>query len=654
MDNEIETTMDAFRGNPNALMQRFQQGNQLIDLLALQKLKSEKEAAARDMQMKMQTNPNTIKQQREQEVLDMTKKEVIDQTSGLMALNKAKQQNNLKKVASAGIPGQPAPNLRTMAGGGIVNFQAGGDAYEKLIEERIREILADNTLGQAEKQAAIAKLKEPKAQPEGIQKILGDKLIADQEFDDKVFGLGVGKSRGDTIPLIPGANPLADPGFKDTEYGKLAQRNIADIASQIGGPEVNTRPDPFAIGKGKIPPDRKGGDSVVEGIPGLILDDEEKPDKKLTAPDAGITGIAAPTVKYDSPLKKIRKEVDDLKRDDDTYAIQDVDDIRKKGRKEFLEEKGIADLIPGLEKAREKETAGIEQLIAGKESFYKDMQDPDKLRNRQLRAALAGAAGQGTFGTTGAGITRASLAEEKAQETFKVKGFQDVFGDKKKLVEDIGKDEAAILGKSFEITKAAFDIGEKRGKTAAIENAAAKTARAKLDSTVLNAVSKDAEMFFKQDVTNADFKQKANIAHAKLMSQAADRSVKVDIANLQAELGRQKNSLLAEANKIKSAASLRDFRTKLFTGTQKIVADLKSKYKSVYVKAAQAARQIPGGKKGEEQAKALMAEMEAFIKSDTASLQAVTNGIIKDLEQNIGGGGGGTSPGFKSGSLKVK
>ena len=45
---------------------------------------------------------------------------------------------------------------------------------------------------------------------------------------------------------------------------------------------------------------------------------------------------------------------------------------------------------------------------------------------------------------------------------------------------------------------------------------------------MLNAVSKDAEMFYKQDVDNATFKQRANIAHAKLMSQAADREVKVD------------------------------------------------------------------------------------------------------------------------------
>ena len=454
-----------------------------------------------------------------------------------------------------------------------------------------------------------------------------------------MFGAGVGKSRGDTIPLIPGANPLADPGFKDTQYGKLAQRNIANIASQMGGPEVDTTPDPFAIGVGGIPK-KPLPEFVMDYGYGTLGTGEEPEDDKLTAPKSGIAAIDAPQVKYDSPLGKIRGEVKKLKETDDTYGLQDLDKVRKKGRDEFTD--ATKDIIPGLESIQRTKQSDLEQLIAGKEKFYEDIQDPDKLRDRQLRAALAGAAGQATFGTTGAGITRASLAEEKAQEDFKVKGFQDIFGDKKALIKEVGKDKADIIGKSFEITKGAFDIGEKRGKTAAVENAAAKTARAKLDATVLNAVSKDAEMFYKQDVDNATFKQRANIAHAKLMSQAADREVKVDIANLQAELGRQKNALTAEANKIKSAASLRDFRVKLFTGTQKIIGDIKSKYQKIYVKAAEDARAL-GGKKGEERARELIKQMNAFIKADIASLQAVTNGIIKDLEQNISGGGGTTN-----------
>ena len=639
MDNEVQTRINAFRDNPNALMQKFQKGQQLIDLLALQKLKSEKEAAARDMQIKMQNNPNTIKAQREKEVLDMTKKELIDQTSGIMALKKAKEQGNLKKAMAQGITGRPAPNMKTMADGGIVGFQPGGSVLDKLIQEKIAEIMADKNLGPEEKRAAIAKLREPKAQPEGMQKVLGDKLIADQAYDDQVMGLGMGASKGDTIPLIPGSNVL-NRFQKDTPLGKLAQRNIADIASQMGGPEVNTSVDPMAIGVGNIPK-KPLPEFVMDYGYGTLGTGEEPKDDKLTAPKSGITAIDASSVKYKSPLESLRKEVKKLKETDDTYKIKDVDAIRKKGRDDFTD--ATKDIIPGLESIQKTKQSDLEKLLAGKEKFYEGMQDPDVLRDRRLRAALAGGAGGATFGTTLGGVTRASLAEEKAQERFKVKGFQDLFGDKKDLIKEIGKDKADILSKTFEITKTAFDIGEKRGDTAARENAATRTAKAKLDATVLNAVSKDAEMFYKQDVDNATFKQRANIAHAKLMSQAADREVKVEIANLQADLGRQKNALLAEANKIKSATSLRNFRTTLFTGTQKIIADLKSKYQKVYLKAAEDAKLNPGGAAGEKRAKELIDQMNAFIKSDTASLQAVTNGIIKDLEKDISGGGGTTN-----------
>ena len=646
LDQQIQTKMDAYRGDPNKLMQRYQQSQELLDLLALQKLKSEKEAAARDMQMQMQQNPNTIKQQREAELVGMTKKELIDQTGGILALNKARQQCNLRKAMAQGVPSRPAPNMRSLADGGIVGFQPGGEVLDRLIEEKIAEIQADPNLSNTEKQEAIAKLRAPKVMgPKSLARdVLGDedgmirKLIADQQYDDEVMGLGMGASKGDTIPLSPGtySTALTNKLQSKTPIGQLMKRNIAGLASQIGGPEIDLRPDAMAIGVGNIPPDRKGGDSVIEGIPGITMDDDKKTEEesKVTAPESGIKGITAPTVKYDSPLEKIRAEVKRLKKDDPTYELQDIDAVRKKGRKEFQD--ATKDIIPDLEEVQKDKQTGLESLIAGKEKFYEDIQDPDVLRNRQLRAALAGAAGKGSFGETLAGVTQASLAEEKAQEQFKVKGFQDVFNNKKSLIDAIGKDKADIIGKSFEITKGAFEIGEKRGKTAAIENAAAKTAAAKLDSAVLNAVSKDAEMFFKQDVTNADFKQKANIAHAKLMSAAADREVKVDIANLQATLGAQKNALLAEANKIKSATSLRDFRTKLFTGTQKIIVDLKSKYQKIYLPLIEDAKLAPNG---EKRAKDLLKQMNGFIAADTASLQAVTEGIIKDLEENIGGGG---------------
>ena len=59
IDDTIQQKVDAYRGN-RPRCSRYAQNRQLIDLLALQKLKSEKDAAARDMQMKMQQQPKLL------------------------------------------------------------------------------------------------------------------------------------------------------------------------------------------------------------------------------------------------------------------------------------------------------------------------------------------------------------------------------------------------------------------------------------------------------------------------------------------------------------------------------------------------------------------------------------------------------------------
>jgi hypothetical protein len=126
IDQQIQQRVDAYRDNPQQLMQRYQQNQELIDLLAMQKLKSEKDAAAREIQMQMQTTPQTIKQQREAELLGRTKDEMVQQTSGIMQERQKRQQQNMQRTANQGLPQLPAGNMQRMAGGGIVAFARGG------------------------------------------------------------------------------------------------------------------------------------------------------------------------------------------------------------------------------------------------------------------------------------------------------------------------------------------------------------------------------------------------------------------------------------------------------------------------------------------------------------------------------------------------
>lgn len=135
IDEQVSNRVDAYRGNPQQLMQMYQQNQELVDLLALQKLKSEKDAAKRQIEMQMQQQPGTVKQQREQELMQRTKDDLAKQTQGVLQRKQQQQQANLQRAAKGGLnaiaPRRPAPvpaqaPKPMMAGGGIVAFQPGG------------------------------------------------------------------------------------------------------------------------------------------------------------------------------------------------------------------------------------------------------------------------------------------------------------------------------------------------------------------------------------------------------------------------------------------------------------------------------------------------------------------------------------------------
>ena len=152
IDDEVQRKVDAYRSNPGALKQRYQMNQDLLDLLALQRINKEMQEKKRDIEMSMQQNPQTIKQQREAEVLGMTKNELGRQVGGIMAQRQRDQQQNLQRVAAgqrpatrmpmnpqmAGIASQPAPNMARMAQGGVVTFAEGDPVVSDALLERMR------------------------------------------------------------------------------------------------------------------------------------------------------------------------------------------------------------------------------------------------------------------------------------------------------------------------------------------------------------------------------------------------------------------------------------------------------------------------------------------------------------------------------------
>lgn len=143
VDSEINERVDMYSSDPQKLMQRYGQSQSLLDLLALQKLKSEKEAAMRNMQAQMQPRMDTVKDQREQQVLDMTRNEVAQQA---MQGGQQLALNRQRAMQARGLPTQQAPNMGGMMGGGIVGYQAGGEVEDKGMLEKIgRTFLGDES-----------------------------------------------------------------------------------------------------------------------------------------------------------------------------------------------------------------------------------------------------------------------------------------------------------------------------------------------------------------------------------------------------------------------------------------------------------------------------------------------------------------------------
>jgi hypothetical protein len=54
--------------NPQRLQQSYKRTGDILDLIALQMIKSEKDQKKKDLALKMQQTPETIRQQREQEL----------------------------------------------------------------------------------------------------------------------------------------------------------------------------------------------------------------------------------------------------------------------------------------------------------------------------------------------------------------------------------------------------------------------------------------------------------------------------------------------------------------------------------------------------------------------------------------------------------
>jgi len=120
------------------LMKRYGLTGDMLDLLALQRAQSKQAAAMRENMTSLAQQPGTIKAQKEQELLNMSRDEVaqplmrrLQQSTAAEQQKQLQQQRAMQALAqsmqrrggpqSMGVAGVPAPNMR-MAEGGIVGY----------------------------------------------------------------------------------------------------------------------------------------------------------------------------------------------------------------------------------------------------------------------------------------------------------------------------------------------------------------------------------------------------------------------------------------------------------------------------------------------------------------------------------------------------
>ena len=215
IDQEVASRVAAYKGNPQALQQKYAASQQLIDLLALQKIKSAQEAAAREMQMQLaqQQAANgesnmTVAQQREKEVMDMTKQELVQQRGALAQQQQAEQKQAMQQLMGGITNAQGAASAmqpQAMAAGGIVAFDDGGPTNK---DER-KKRKEGESLSDFNARMLQLELEEKKAQS---AKRDADREAERQRMLAERGGAAIPPSRlFDRAPLPPSVSPPAAP-----------------------------------------------------------------------------------------------------------------------------------------------------------------------------------------------------------------------------------------------------------------------------------------------------------------------------------------------------------------------------------------------------------------------------------------------------------
>ena len=442
MAQAVDTKVEAYRNNPQALEKRLAGNQQLLDLLALQKVKSEKEAAANQLKLGEQQNPNTIIEQREQEVLDMTKNDMVAQTAGILGQRQKQQQKNMQRTATGGnapmmaargglLP-LPRPNMQNMAQGGIIGYDGGGPVGHTHPHSAAAAPAAPAAPAELPPEAVAEEV------PSGFEKIAGS--VVDWAMENPLDAVATGMMfvpivgwTGSALVRAASLGMKAYNASKKVDYAKKLKQGVEVAKKTV------TRPKPPANTSGAGPVVPKGNTSGAGPVVPKGTGRELSPNRigavglGLGAVSKGIDALSGeevdpevgpevgPEVVTEDPAKEeLTVTPDDTAYSDGTKEIADRTAPDRTGIASNLFEQSMpegllksyqdrmgADVSEAQKKARaesdvytrrEENRGELESGIAAQRAFQQRQLDPKKLQNDRLMANLIGGGQRGLLG----------------------------------------------------------------------------------------------------------------------------------------------------------------------------------------------------------------------------------------------------------------
>jgi len=610
IDAQVQDKMDAYRSNPQQLMKMYQTNKQLVDLLALQKLKSEKEAVARDIQMQMQQAPGTIKQQREQELMQMTKDELAQQTKGILQQKQRKQQSNLQRVAKgksglgALAQNRPAP-VRTqtpkpmLAGGGIVAFQPGGEVNTSPFRRGVQGIMDDigDTTARKKLENQVRNLYGRYGAPIGIFARQSDRSRA--QAKDIINRVNSGELSNEQLQMLINQFPT----FQSSAKQGIMSGSALNV-DEMTGTGMGDFTAPYEDKTGSAierryfgtPTIRSSRESVLTGDPNLegYFNPDAEPGKRISVPlsereidpniEKGITGanrtlalnanmptdqtsniggidmktgIAALNVPPSDNNKVADTTVDTAISDVNTQVagINAISGGNMGGAEDALKRGvGIGEDVLG----RDDKAAKYAELEANLAALDESMYTPEEERRRELQSFLIGAAGKSTPGVAMASGAAAALNEESRQKRNR----------RSRMIDRINLSKDAMTSDS-DLGKSALSLGNQMFADYNANQRTAMSAAATLGAAKLRAITDKAKLDFQRE--QEENTQEYRLKDLKIRE--ADNAIE-QARNEQLDLDRRlRGNLTATANLLDVVQKETENAAKLF-GVEDATAQL--------------------------------------------------------------------------------